>query len=41
MGYELDQNLQPLTHYYLGDPKEMRKAMEAVARQGKAKGAPS
>jgi len=36
--YELDENLQPLKHYYLGDQEEIRKAMEAVARQGKAKG---
>ena len=36
--YELDQKLQPLKHYYLGDQEEIRKAMEAVARQGKAKG---
>jgi 2,3-bisphosphoglycerate-dependent phosphoglycerate mutase len=36
--YELDKNLAPLRHYYLGDQEEIRKAMEAVARQGKAKG---
>lgn len=36
--YELDDNLAPLTHYYLGDQEEIRKAMEAVAKQGKAKG---
>jgi 2,3-bisphosphoglycerate-dependent phosphoglycerate mutase len=36
--YELDDNLQPLQHYYLGDQEEIRKAMEAVAKQGKAKG---
>ena len=35
--YELDENLQPLEHYYLGDQEEIRKAMEAVAKQGKAK----
>lgn len=35
--YELDDNLQPLRHYYLGDPEAVRKAMEAVASQGKAK----
>jgi 2,3-bisphosphoglycerate-dependent phosphoglycerate mutase len=35
--YELDKNLQPLKHYYLGDQEEIRKAMEAVARQGKAR----
>jgi len=37
--YELDDSLQPLQHYYLGDQEEIRKAMEAVASQGKAKGA--
>jgi 2,3-bisphosphoglycerate-dependent phosphoglycerate mutase len=35
--YELDDDLQPITHYYLGDPEEIRKAQEAVANQGKAK----
>lgn len=35
--YELDDNLQPLKHYYLGDPEEIRKAAEAVANQAKAK----
>ncbi len=35
--YELDENLQPITHYYLGDPEEIRKAQEAVAQQGKVK----
>jgi 2,3-bisphosphoglycerate-dependent phosphoglycerate mutase len=35
--YELDNDLKPLKHYYLGDPEEIRKAMEAVANQGKAK----
>jgi len=35
--YELDENLKPIQHYYLGDPEEIRKAMEAVAAQGKAK----
>jgi 2,3-bisphosphoglycerate-dependent phosphoglycerate mutase len=35
--YELDANLQPITHYYLGDPDEIRKAQQAVARQGKAR----
>jgi 2,3-bisphosphoglycerate-dependent phosphoglycerate mutase len=32
--YELDQSLNPLRHYYLGDPDAARKAAEAVARQG-------
>jgi 2,3-bisphosphoglycerate-dependent phosphoglycerate mutase len=36
--YELDAQLKPLSHYYLGDPEEIRKAQEAVAKQGKAKG---
>ena len=35
--YELDKNLKPITHYYLGDPNEIAKAMSAVAHQGKAK----
>lgn len=35
--YELDANLKPIRHYYLGDPAKVKKAMEAVANQGKAK----
>jgi 2,3-bisphosphoglycerate-dependent phosphoglycerate mutase len=35
--YELDDSLRPIKHYYLGDPDEVKKAMEAVANQGKAK----
>jgi 2,3-bisphosphoglycerate-dependent phosphoglycerate mutase len=35
--YELDDNLNPIRHYYLGDPDEINKAMAAVANQGKAK----
>jgi len=35
--YELDSELRPLSHYYLGDPEAVRKAAEAVANQGKAK----
>jgi 2,3-bisphosphoglycerate-dependent phosphoglycerate mutase len=34
--YELDANLKPINHYYLGDPGEIRKAEQAVAKQGKA-----
>jgi 2,3-bisphosphoglycerate-dependent phosphoglycerate mutase len=30
--YELDANLTPMTHYYLGDPGEIRKAEQAVAK---------
>jgi 2,3-bisphosphoglycerate-dependent phosphoglycerate mutase len=33
--YELDDNLKSLKHYYLGDSEEIRKATEAVAKQGK------
>jgi 2,3-bisphosphoglycerate-dependent phosphoglycerate mutase len=35
--YELSDDLKPERHYYLGDPEEVRKAAEAVAKQGKAK----
>lgn len=35
--YELDENLQPIKHYYMGDQEAIKKAMEAVANQGKAK----
>ncbi len=34
--YELDDDLRPLKHYYLGDPDEIAKATQAVANQGKA-----
>jgi len=33
--YELDESLRPLKSYYLGDPEQVKKAMEAVAAQGK------
>ncbi len=36
--YELDSDLEPIKHYYLGDPEQVKKAMQAVAAQGKAKG---
>ena len=35
--YELDDNLRPLSHYYLGNAEEVAKAAAAVANQGKAK----
>jgi len=35
--YELDENLKPTNHYYLGDADAIRRAQEAVANQGKAK----
>ena len=35
--YELDDNLQPIKHYYLGNQAEIEAAMAAVAKQGSAK----
>ena len=35
--YELDENLKPLKHYYLGDPEEVARRVASVAAQGKAK----
>jgi 2,3-bisphosphoglycerate-dependent phosphoglycerate mutase len=35
--YELDHELKPLRHYYLGDPEAVARAAAAVANQGKAK----
>jgi len=35
--YELDAELKPLKHYYLGDPESVKKAMDAVASQGKVR----
>ncbi|MGE5161417.1 MAG: 2,3-diphosphoglycerate-dependent phosphoglycerate mutase [Betaproteobacteria bacterium] len=35
--YELDADLRPLRHYYLGDAAEIERAMAAVAAQGMAK----
>ena len=35
--YELDKDLLPIKHYYLGDADAVAKAMAAVANQGKAK----
>jgi 2,3-bisphosphoglycerate-dependent phosphoglycerate mutase len=37
--YELDADLKPMKHYYLGDPEEIRKAQEAVAQQGRTRSA--
>jgi len=31
--YELDEQLHPIRHYYLGNPSEVTKAMQAVANQ--------
>jgi 2,3-bisphosphoglycerate-dependent phosphoglycerate mutase len=35
--YELDANLRPLKHYYLGDPAKVEAAIKGVAAQGTAK----
>jgi 2,3-bisphosphoglycerate-dependent phosphoglycerate mutase len=36
--YELDDDLKPVRHQYLGDDDQVRKAQEAVANQGRAAG---
>ncbi len=35
--YELDDDMNPLRHYYLGDPEVIRAREEAVKNQGKSK----
>ncbi|KAL6041485.1 2,3-bisphosphoglycerate-dependent phosphoglycerate mutase [Balamuthia mandrillaris] len=35
--YELDKDLKPIRHYYLGDEETVRQAQASVAAQGKAK----
>lgn len=35
--YELDEKLQPIRHYYLGDEVAVQKAMQAVANQASVK----
>ncbi|MBS3101402.1 2,3-diphosphoglycerate-dependent phosphoglycerate mutase [Candidatus Woesearchaeota archaeon] len=35
--YELDDDLEPIRHYFLGDRKEIEKKIREVAAQGKAK----
>jgi len=35
--YELNEDLTPIKHYYLGDLEKVEKAMEAVKNQGKAR----
>ncbi len=34
--YELNNDLKPIRHYYLGDEEAIKAAMQAVANQGKA-----
>jgi 2,3-bisphosphoglycerate-dependent phosphoglycerate mutase len=38
--YELDNQLKPIRHYYLGDEEAIKASMQAVANQGKATGTP-
>jgi len=33
--YEIDEELKPLAHFYLGDAEKVRKAINEVAKQGK------
>jgi 2,3-bisphosphoglycerate-dependent phosphoglycerate mutase len=35
--YELDNQLKPVKKYYIGDEEEIKKAIESVANQSKAK----
>ena len=35
--YELDEDLRPIRHYYLGDEEAVKKAAQAVADQLKKK----
>ncbi len=35
--YELDADLRPVKSFYLGDPEAVKRAAEAVAKQGRAK----
>ncbi|HOU33679.1 MAG TPA: 2,3-diphosphoglycerate-dependent phosphoglycerate mutase, partial [Synergistaceae bacterium] len=35
--YELDDDLKPLRHFYLGDPEAVARAAAAVAAQGAKK----
>ena len=35
--YELDADLKPIKHYYLGDQEAIKKAADAVANQGQSK----
>ena len=35
--YELDANLKPLRHYYLGDPEQVQAAITGVANQARAR----
>ncbi len=34
--YELDENLKPKKHYYLGEPEKVKRAVEKIIGEGKA-----
>jgi len=34
--YELDDDMKPIRHFYLGDEESIKAAMASVANQGKA-----
>ena len=36
LAYDLSEDLKPIKSYYLGDQEEIKMAMEAIAKQGKA-----
>ncbi|HEY5648504.1 MAG TPA: 2,3-diphosphoglycerate-dependent phosphoglycerate mutase, partial [Nitrospiria bacterium] len=36
--YELEDDLRPIRHYYLGDPEKVRQAVEGVAGQTRRSG---
>ena len=38
--YQLNEDLKPLSKFYLGDPDAARRAAEAVANQGKSRTKP-
>lgn len=35
--YEFDDKLKPINHYFLGNPKEIERAIKEIEQQGKAK----
>jgi len=35
--YELDKNLKPIRHYYLGDEREIERKIQEVKGQGKVR----
>ena len=39
--YDLDENLHPIRHYYLGDAEQVKQSMQAVANQASIKHSPN